>query len=97
MAHSVELRTPLVDSTLLGHLAAIDRQAHSGKALLARAPSQPLPETLLSRDKTGFVTPVAAWMASRVGKAPSDRRAPPSRLSTRAWSRTVHARFPFSA
>jgi len=97
MAHSVEVRTPLVDSTLLSHLAAIDRRAHSSKALLARAPSLPLPETLLCRAKTGFVTPVAAWMASRAGKAPTDRRAMPSRLSARAWSRTVHAQFPFNA
>lgn len=64
MAQGVELRTPLVDATLLraaaAHAARIG--ASGGKRLLARMPRQALPEHLVQRAKTGFATPMAQWI-----------------------------------
>jgi asparagine synthase (glutamine-hydrolysing) len=64
MAHSLEIRAPLVDSTLLEQIAplTVADGGISGKSFLATAPSKPLPDEIVSRRKTGFTTPVAAWL-----------------------------------
>ena len=56
MAHSIEIRVPLVDVTLLKSLApAIGGLVPgAGKAALANAPTVPLPNEIVSRAKTGF-------------------------------------------
>jgi asparagine synthase (glutamine-hydrolysing) len=62
MAHSLEVRTPLVDIALLRALApALAVATGNRKPLLAACPSKPLPATITERAKTGFVTPVAEW------------------------------------
>lgn len=64
MAHSLEVRTPLVDAELLKRVAALgppDANAPA-KAELAAAPSVPLPRAVTEREKTGFAVPVAPWM-----------------------------------
>lgn len=59
MAHSLEIRTPLVDFTLLSQLALFLRSAHPPcKVDMAKTPAKPLPETILRRKKTGFFVPV---------------------------------------
>lgn len=63
MAHSLEVRTPLVDVQLLRRLArplATARDARH-KRLLAKSPIRPLPDVIVARSKTGFTTPIAAW------------------------------------
>jgi asparagine synthase (glutamine-hydrolysing) len=64
MAHSLEVRVPLVDAHLLARCApsvlATDRG--SPKQLLASSPSQPLPEAITRRVKTGFTTPLPQWI-----------------------------------
>ncbi len=64
MAHSLEVRVPFVDATLLqavaADFAALPRGA--GKALLANSPSVPLPAPIQNRAKTGFSTPIAQWL-----------------------------------
>ncbi len=64
MAHSVELRVPLVDSVLTQTLAPRMPPRTSGpaKAGLAAVPLKALPDSLLTRPKTGFETPVSEWM-----------------------------------
>jgi asparagine synthase (glutamine-hydrolysing) len=64
MAHSLEVRTPLVDSHLLQTLvpALALSEAGQGKDLLARSSSLPLPEPVRTRGKTGFSIPVAHWI-----------------------------------
>ena len=64
MAHSLEIRTPLLDYSLfkalgplIGHL-----RPSEGKQLLADAPSKPLPDWLRFKAKTGFNIPYAKWM-----------------------------------
>ncbi|RTL71307.1 MAG: asparagine synthase (glutamine-hydrolyzing) [Hyphomicrobiales bacterium] len=79
MAHALEVRVPLVDSTLLQKTApfASIARASSAKALLSNAPSTPLPSSVLNRTKTGFSTPIEHWMTSVV---------PPARRAAH-WSR----------
>lgn len=64
MAHSLELRTPLVDIALLDRVARYQPLFGGGlgKRLLGTAPTQPLPNSLLNRKKSGFSIPVAQWM-----------------------------------
>lgn len=64
MAHSIEIRVPLVDAFLLLDLApllhvhALERR----KTLLAQSPTKPIPEKLLHRAKTGFQVPIRNWL-----------------------------------
>lgn len=63
MAHSLEVRTPLVDAVLLRTLAPVLANAglSNSKKLLAESPSRPLPAEIVNRAKTGFTTPIAGW------------------------------------
>jgi asparagine synthase (glutamine-hydrolysing) len=64
MAWSLEVRVPLVDRTLLERVAPllVAPGATSRKGLLARAPLPGLPADVVARPKTGFTTPIAAWL-----------------------------------
>lgn len=88
MAHSVEIRTPLVDfhllHTLSPHLGGLMRGG-GGKALLASAPPNPLPAAIVSRPKTGFSVPAASLLGNS--------RAPNNRLTSRLWAKRVLAAF----
>jgi asparagine synthase (glutamine-hydrolysing) len=64
MAHSLEIRVPLVDRTLtecIGGLSALGRLGDD-KSVLARALSPPIPRELLDRAKTGFTLPIWKWL-----------------------------------
>ena len=70
MHHSLELRTPLVDSFLLksvGKLVPL-MTAFSNKELLSSATSKPLPAEILSKPKTGFSTPLEDWINASLEK-----------------------------
>ena len=94
MAHSVEIRVPLVDVMLLQSLApAIGGLVPgAGKAALAQAPTVPLPNEILNRAKTGFGVPLGAWMD---GAAGADRLSgsvyEPKGLVSRRWAQVVLA------
>jgi len=64
MAHSLELRVPLVDPWLLGSVAAASYEParSSGKAAVVRAIAPELPAALWTRAKSGFTIPVAEWI-----------------------------------
>lgn len=62
MAHSVELRLPLVDVQLTRSIGPLAAASVSGKDLLGRAPTKPLPATILDKPKTGFAIPVGEWI-----------------------------------
>jgi asparagine synthase (glutamine-hydrolysing) len=84
MAHSLEIRTPLVDFQMLRQLAPVipALRPGAGKRALARAPSRPLPEVVAQRAKTGFGVPVGHWLAAgSAGKG----------AVSRAWGREVLA------
>ena len=63
MAHSLEIRVPLVDPRLLFTLAKIPavQSNTANKQLLADSLSNPLPHTVINRAKSGFTTPVGQW------------------------------------
>ena len=89
MAHSVELRTPLVDARLSEELCPyIESFVHGrGKQLLAECPERPLPRAILARDKTGFGLPLDAWL--RAATPPSATPAP----WARRWARYLGERW----
>jgi asparagine synthase (glutamine-hydrolysing) len=89
MAHSVEIRVPLADYTLLCALAPIvpAMRAGAGKIALAKAPSKPLPNAIVARAKTGFSVPVGAWLGTRE----ANRARPSKGMASRRWSHTVLA------
>jgi asparagine synthase (glutamine-hydrolysing) len=94
MAHGVEIRTPLVDVTVLERFApAIPSLApHKGKEALAQAPTVPLPADIVARAKTGFGVPTGAWMNAAAGKTAAAARSRPIEakgLVSRRWSQTV--------
>ncbi|MBC7986474.1 MAG: asparagine synthetase B, partial [Sphingomonadaceae bacterium] len=88
MAHSLEVRVPLVDFTLLGQVSSfLDRMAGgAGKQLLAGAPSRAVPQEIVDRPKTGFAVPVRNWLSGAARHIP-DRR------DSRVWSREVLERY----
>lgn len=66
MAHSLEIRTPFVDSKLLRRVAPVMAtiEARIGKEALGAAPTLPLPDAVTKRPKTGFMVPTERWLAS---------------------------------
>jgi asparagine synthase (glutamine-hydrolysing) len=91
MSHGVEIRVPLVDFDLLKSVAPAmpAMTVGTGKVALARAPSRPLPDELLTRAKTGFAVPTGAWLAKAAGFRPVDGVKRPKGLVSRDWSRVV--------
>ena len=87
MAHSLEVRVPMVDRQLTERLGvAVARTGgRHGKAPLVTAPSHPLPDCVTSRSKTGFALPMRAWASQllRDGSVPM----PPEWLTRRDGAR----------
>lgn len=71
MAHSLEVRTPLVDAELLKRVAALGPPdaALPAKGELAAAPLLPLPTAVTQRKKTGFAVPIAPWLPGAAAAA----------------------------
>ncbi len=81
MAHSLEVRVPLVDAHLLRRLAPVlVTRTGRGKGLLANAPRPPLPPEVRSRRKTGFTLPIKEWLRPE-GKV---------EFGKRSWARKVY-------
>jgi asparagine synthase (glutamine-hydrolysing) len=77
MAHSLEVRVPLVDAFLLRKIARTVLST-SGKELLTRTLRRPLPDAVLTRKKTGFTIPNVAWL--------DDRRRMTTHFGMRPWA-----------
>jgi asparagine synthase (glutamine-hydrolysing) len=69
MAHSLEVRVPLVDAQLLKRVAPalISQPRLEGKRLLAESPSTALPPSVSKRPKTGFTVPINRWLERNGG------------------------------
>lgn len=81
MAHSLEVRTPLVDATLLRQIAPLLMVEKSRcKQHFAKSPRNPLPDWLRGRQKTGFSVPLAEW-----AQLPADGTS----TRMRSWARRV--------
>ena len=94
MAHSLELRTPLVDAQLLATLGPYGAgfKGGMGKAMLAHAPEKPLLETVVNRRKTGFGVPIAKWLSETTEEhmwAGVPMLAAPQTPWAREWARIV--------
>jgi asparagine synthase (glutamine-hydrolysing) len=65
MAHSLEVREPLMDHPLVEWLATLPSSmkvhGHEGKWLLKKAMEPRLPREILYRPKMGFAVPLARW------------------------------------
>ena len=94
MAHSLELRTPLVDAALLDALKLCHTNfaGGTGKRLLAQSPARPLPEEIITRPKSGFAVPMTQWLAAATERREwssmallADRGTP----WTRRWAKVV--------
>jgi asparagine synthase (glutamine-hydrolysing) len=59
MAHSLEIRLPLVDVHLFESIAALGRFS---KQEMADVPLNKLPPEILDRPKSGFNVPMRAWL-----------------------------------
>lgn len=86
MAHSLEIRTPMVDFHLLKALSPIipNMKLGVGKRALANAPRMPLPAEIVERPKTGFGTPIGRWI-SGTSAAPAQTKG----AASRAWAREI--------
>lgn len=62
MAHSLEVRTPLVDWSLLRTVGPTVARNGLTKRDMARVPERPPPDDLLDRPKTGFTVPLREWL-----------------------------------
>jgi asparagine synthase (glutamine-hydrolysing) len=94
MSHGIQIRVPFVDVTLLKSLSPIIAKVApaAGKAALARAPSTPLPEAVLSRAKTGFSVPMGPWISAAYQRwEPSERVREPKASVLQSWSCVVLA------
>jgi asparagine synthase (glutamine-hydrolysing) len=81
MAHSLEVRVPLVDAHLLRKLAPVlVTRKERGKQLLANAPRPPLPDVVRARRKTGFTLPIKEWLQQE-GRV---------EFGKRSWARKVY-------
>lgn len=92
MAHSLEVRVPLVDAMLLEAVAPLSDGGTGvrAKTALATAPCVPLPSAVLQRAKTGFGVPMGAWISDMSRKARSTGTREQSKgLNARDWSKRV--------
>ena len=86
MAHSLEIRVPLVDVALLRSLAsALVSARPPTKRDMADAPTKKLSAEILNRPKTGFRIPVREWLMTENSKSTG--------RGLRGWAQQVHSHF----
>jgi asparagine synthase (glutamine-hydrolysing) len=76
MAHSLEVRCPLLDQELMAFAATIPSNLKlsglSAKVILKKAVGDLIPETILNRSKQGFGLPIDRWMREDLAPMASD-------------------------
>ena len=93
MAHGVELRTPLVDPWLLRELMPIIRSFSrlNGKTMLANSPKQPLPKSIINRQKSGFGIPLGVWTSNEptIANPHTHKARSQTSADSRRWAKIV--------
>jgi asparagine synthase (glutamine-hydrolysing) len=93
MAHGIEIRVPLVDTSLLQAIAPTMPTLTPGaaKTALASTLSRAAPGEITARAKTGFAVPTGVWMQEIAGQSgvSARYRFPDKGLISRDWSQTV--------
>ena len=85
MAHSVEVRVPLVDLELLRKTAPlVGALGPSSKQVMARTPANALPDAVFNRHKSGFCVPTSQWLLSQGASKGT---------GSREWAKEVHRHF----
>lgn len=85
MSHGLELRLPLVDIKLFETLLPlIVSERPPTKMILAAAAGESLKAEVVSKAKTGFATPVQAWLSARYST---------SNRGLRGWCRAIYGEF----
>ena len=93
MAHSLEIRVPLVDIEFLRTTQPwIANGDAPTKKTLVEAAIWPLPDAVVSRPKTGFGVPVREWLVASQ-KALGISSSAGSDRGLRAWSKAVYGEF----
>ncbi len=88
MSHGVEIRVPYVDPFFLAALPPGEILARvNAKDAVAEVPQPALPNTIRSRRKTGFVTPVGRWLRDAAGE--SAHATVDFSAASRGWARRV--------
>ena len=86
MAHSIEIRVPMVDMALLRQIAALRASEFAPrKPQVANVLRRPLPERVVRRQKSGFVVPVREWLQEEADHAPQ--------RGLRQWAKYIYRRF----
>jgi asparagine synthase (glutamine-hydrolysing) len=86
MAHSLEIRVPLVDIVLLRQVAPLlATNRRPTKLDMAGRLTPPLPDAVLKRPKSGFLVPVNRWLAGAV--SPGDGQGD---HNWRLWAQAVY-------
>jgi asparagine synthase (glutamine-hydrolysing) len=89
MAHSLEIRVPLVDAVLVRALApSLIGPAPPTKRDMASSPRFPLPASVLNRPKTGFSIPVRQWLMEPGARS----REQGGERGLRSWAKYVYQR-----
>lgn len=84
MAHSLEVRVPLVDLDLLRSVAPLFCAEHRpDKRDMAMSPLNQLPEAILDKKKGGFIVPVREWLMEDDSSV--------NLRGLRGWTRKVYA------
>jgi asparagine synthase (glutamine-hydrolysing) len=92
MAHSVEVRVPLVDVEVFRAVVSCVQAGYPvGKQDMARLPRRGLPPQVLGRPKTGFSVPVPEWLALDSVQPPAG---PLLGRGLRGWALHVASRWP---
>ncbi|MBI3967635.1 MAG: asparagine synthase (glutamine-hydrolyzing) [Chloroflexi bacterium] len=80
MAHSLEVRVPLLDPRLVEHMAELPSDLKvwglSLKYLLKRAAARVLPREILTRRKAGFHVPIAKWLKGELADLVDEQLGP---------------------
>jgi asparagine synthase (glutamine-hydrolysing) len=86
MAHSLEIRVPLVDIVLLRKIAPLLAANYRPTKLdMAGTLATPLPDAVLGRAKSGFFVPVRRWLAPATSRLASN-----GDHDWRAWAQVVY-------
>jgi asparagine synthase (glutamine-hydrolysing) len=72
MAHSLELRSPLLDHRVVELGLSLPAQLKRNKDALRRAFADDLPPLVAQRGKTGFGVPLAAWFRGELRELAHD-------------------------
>ncbi|RLA41552.1 MAG: asparagine synthase (glutamine-hydrolyzing) [Gammaproteobacteria bacterium] len=101
MAHSLEIRTPLVDHLLTEKIIGMASAGRlgKGKSMMPLVLSKKLPSSIINRPKTGFTIPIWRWLniSEQLGHW---KQVPdlchPNVSATRRWAYTLMAKHPNS-